>query len=288
MRRFNKKANCYIRLEPVRDIPEFLKHPFVFNLLCTNMGSFPDAFTMLERLTEYNKAHVRNMNPAYLPRQAMHLKVLADLGLPSSQNAQFTRVLMDNFLEDQKDNPWIAFTEKVKKATYIHIIYSERPYYPNKNSETGEYFHRTKTVRKSNVKRLYFIKLMEESLKKCDVTVEYKPVLNKLDYYMRPINEKIAFRKFNEMISEMQDLLDEYYGVIVHYFSMDEGVYPKFIQLLGNLQRMVHNPEKVKFNGRSYPALYNPDLVYRYAEDNLKKLLYTCETRRLMLSACSG
>ena len=128
---------------------------------------------------------------------------------------------------------------------------------------------------------------MEESLKKCDVTVKYAPVINKIDYYKKPINEKIAIRKFNEMLFTLEDLFTEYYDAIQKYFSMDKGVYPAFVNFLGVIQRIAQSPNKVKFNGRSYSALLNPDLVYRYAEDNLKKLLSTCETRRLLLAACT-
>ena len=263
MRKYQEQADCYIRMEPVRDIMSELKGYKETNTLCTNTESYTNAVQMLERLSEYEDKHRRN-GTVYQQREAMKLTVLMDKDLPREKYVKFIKELMNRFLGIHHKLPWIAFIKTANKADLATIFYSERDYYPNaKTSENQAFFSSRKVLRKQDVSRKYFVRLIERSLEECAVYSSESPILHKLSYFGIFQKERGLRRRFNAMIRRIETKLAELYDIISAYFAFTSAVEKIFVSLIRTLQRRIDTLCSVTIGRRKYPALQNPDLVER-------------------------
>ena len=264
MRKYLDQADCYIRLEPVRNIKEELSAWTEENTLCTNLESYTDALLMLNRLSEYENAH-RRKGTVYMQREAMKLTVLLDNDLPCNKHIKFIRSLMEHFLNIHRKLPWIAFLKIINDAHIVTIYYSERDYFPGAESdpELPSFFSSRKVLRKADVSRRYFITLVEYALEDCGIYPSKSPVLHKLCYSGLRYYQRHIRRRFNAMIRRIESRLAEIYEVINKYFSFTAAVAGIFKNLIHTLQRRIDSLPSVKIGRRKYPALQNPDLVER-------------------------
>ncbi len=263
MRKYMDQADCYIRMEPVRNIKDELSVCTEDNTLCTNLGSYSDALLMLNRLSDYENAH-RRKGPVYMQREAMKLTVLLDKDLPCDKHVKFIRSLMERFLNIHRKLPWIAFVKVLNEAHIVTVYYSERDYFPGaKPTGIPSFFSSRKVLRKQDVSRKYFITLIERSLEACGLYASASPVLHKLSYsgMFRP--QRRLRRRFNAMIRRIEDKLAEIYEVINMYFAFTAAVFSIFKNLIRTLQRRIDTLCSVTIGSRKYPALQNPDLVER-------------------------
>lgn len=264
MRKYLDQADCYIRLEPVRNIKEELSAWTEESTLCTNLESYTDAMLMLERLSDYENAH-RRKGTMYMQREAMKLTVLLDNDLPCDKHIKFIRSLMEHFLNIHRKLPWIAFLKIINDARFVTIYYSERNYFPGAESEADSpsFFSSRKVLRKADVSRRYFITLVEYALEDCGLYPSESPVLHKLSYSGLCQFQRHVRRRFNAMIRRIESRLAEINEALNKYFSFTVAVAGIFKNLIQTLQRRIDSLSSVKIGRRKYPALQNPDLVER-------------------------
>lgn len=264
MRKYLDQADCYIRLEPVRNIKEELSAWTEESTLCTNLESYTDALLMLDRLSEYENVH-RRKGTVYMQREAMKLTVLLDNDLPCNKHIKFIRFLMEHFLNIHRKLPWIAFLKIINDAHIVTIYYSERDYFPGAESdaEHPSFFSSKKVLRKADVSRRYFITLVERALEDCGLYPSESPVLHKLSYSGLRYYQRHIRRRFNAIIRRIESRLAEIYEVINKYFTFTAAVAGIFKNLIQTLQRRIDSLSSVKIGRRKYPALQNPDLVER-------------------------
>ena len=264
MRKYLDQADCYIRLEPVRNIKEELSAWTEENTLCTNLKSYTDAMLMLDRLSEYENAH-RRKGTVYMQREAMKLTVLLDNDLPCNKHIKFIRSLMEHFLNIHRKLPWIAFLRIINDAHIVTIYYSERDYFPGAESdpEFPSFFSSRKVLRKADVSRRYFVTLVEYALEDCGLYLSESPVLHKLNYSGLCRFQRHVRRRFNAMIRRIESRLAEINEALNKYFSFTVAVAGIFKNLIHTLQRRIDSLCSVKIGRRKYPALQNPDLVER-------------------------
>ena len=264
MRKYLDQADCYIRLEPARNIKEELSAWAEENTLCTNLKSYTDAMLMLNRLSEYENAH-RRKGTVYRQREAMKLTVLLDNDLPCNKHIKFIRSLMEHFLNIHRKLPWIAFLKIINDAHIVTIYCSEQDYFPGAESdpELPSFFSSRKVLRKADVSRRYFITLVEHALEDCGLYPSESPVLHKLSYSGFRRFQRHVRRRFNAMIRRVECKLAEIYEVINKYFTFTAAVAGIFKNLIQTLQRRIDSLSSVKIGRRKYPALQNPNLVER-------------------------
>ena len=263
MRKYLDQADCYIRMEPVRNLENEVTKYRQEHMLYTNMGSYHEAQVMFERLSEYENKH-RRTGDVYQQREAMKLIILMDKDLTSDKYVKFIKVLMERFLGIHHKLPWIAFIRTVNDADIVTVYYSERDYYPNgKDRDEQVFFSSRKVLRKQDVSRKYFVKLIERSLEECSVYTSDSPVLHKLSYFGLFNKERRLRRRFNAMIRRIEGKLAELYNIINEYFAFTDTVEKIFIALIRTLQRRIDTLCSVTIGRRKYPALQNPDLVER-------------------------
>lgn len=191
MKQFNNNTNSYIRVTSIKDIEDLLCE----DIIADNLEIPFDEF--IEKLEEFEQ------NRKYKGNSRVF--VLATFLLPENfhnyPKQEFIKKLAEYLFEDMPDIPWFAREEQKGKGLYIHLYFSERPFYADKHEVVN--YAKSTTYKSTKTGRI---------CKKDDpFATIYKnkgEILSTSQEYFGKKYNKLWDKNFNVLMSEIRDIFD--------------------------------------------------------------------------------